>query len=212
MDNNQRPPVDPGALRQALNAFSQPVQNPAPPLSEAAIAALRSSLTDNRPATGPASQLAQSPQGTPYMLLEVGQIGLAVPTTNITGVEQIGQIVPLPNTVAWLRGIANLRGAITSVVDFHRLFGLAPVPDSAKSRITVLTARGVAIGFVIDDIRAIVSITDQQINRAAAQSMIPPWLAPYCTGVIANASRAYCVCDVDRFLHADLLQHYVLDT
>lgn len=58
----------------------------------------------------------------------------------------------IPNAKPWLLGLANVRGALLTVVDPAALLGLATQPDSRASRVAVLNSEHSAVGFLVDEV------------------------------------------------------------
>jgi twitching motility protein PilI len=50
-------------------------------------------------------------------------------------------IVPVPLTKRWFLGVANIRGNLYSIVDFHAFLGGENVPADALARLILLNAR-----------------------------------------------------------------------
>lgn len=74
----------------------------------------------------------------------------------------------LPNSPAWLYGIANLRGEIISVLNLSKLCGKKPTPVSSKSKIIVLKPKNFAssIAFLVDRLSEIITLTKEDIQPA----------------------------------------------
>jgi twitching motility protein PilI len=62
----------------------------------------------------------------------------------VTTMEQVSEVVPsvslavVPRTQSWLRGIANVRGRLLTVVDLQNFLGLEPVVVDQYSRLIVI--------------------------------------------------------------------------
>ena len=56
-------------------------------------------------------------------------------------VAPLPELTPAPLTKPWFAGIANIRGALYSVVDFSAWRGGAPTPINAQSRLLLVGAR-----------------------------------------------------------------------
>lgn len=89
-------------------------------------------------------------------------------------VEQIAEVVrpleftPLPNSPAWLHGIANLRGAIISVLNLARLFNKKSAPATPKSKLIVLKPERSAssIAFLVDRLSEVIILAKKDIQPA----------------------------------------------
>ena len=62
----------------------------------------------------------------------------------VTGMDQISEVVPLspfamvPRSQSWLRGVANIRGRLLTVVDLQDYLGMDPVNVDQYSRLIVI--------------------------------------------------------------------------
>jgi purine-binding chemotaxis protein CheW len=207
MDNGQRAGGQMNAemLQQALRAFGTSGATPAPP---AELAALAQRMGLQAPAVVNATE-ARGPQ---YVLIALGGIEIALPAAHVIGVERVGDITPVPNTVAWVLGVANLRGAITSVVDLRQFWGLPRAEITPRSRIVVASTKEMIAGFLVDGVAEFRALPAEQQPRDSARAQAPPWLAPDVAGVTTIAGRRIFMLDVEKLLFADSLHKYRSDT
>lgn len=96
-----------------------------------------------------------------------------------------GEVVPLPHlthaplTKPWFAGIANIRGALYSVVDFSAWRGGAPTPVNAQSRLLLIGARhGINSALLV---RRALGLRPQLQMHAASNARVgagetAPWL------------------------------------
>src|SRR5688500_1439199 len=88
--------------------------------------------------------------------------------------RQVAEIVrpldftPLPNSPAWLHGIANLRGTIISVLNLSKICGKTDVSNSSKSKLIVLKTKNPAstVAFPVDRLSEIVTLTINDVQPA----------------------------------------------
>jgi purine-binding chemotaxis protein CheW len=75
---------------------------------------------------------------------------------------------PLPNSPAWLYGIANLRGEIVSVLNLSKICRKTAVSDSAKSKLIVLKSQHSAapVAFPVDRLSEIIALRPADIQPA----------------------------------------------
>jgi purine-binding chemotaxis protein CheW len=91
----------------------------------------------------------------------------ALPAAQITEIVRPLDFTPLPNSPAWLHGIANLRGEIISVLNLSKICGRRGAADSPKSRFIVLKARGAtAVAFPVDRLSEIITFNKRDIQPA----------------------------------------------
>jgi purine-binding chemotaxis protein CheW len=209
MDNGQRSPngVNAEMLQQALRAFGTGNA----PANTAELAALAQRMGIALPTVGVASSQTEATTGTQYVFLALDTIEMAWPAPKVVGVERISDVTPVPNTASWVLGVASLRGAITSVVDLRRFFGLLPQAMSARSRVVVAAAGGMVIGFLVDGVNEIRVIPPEAQTADGIRQVSPPWLLPYVAAQAQLGERRIFVVDIERLLFADNLHHYRAD-
>jgi chemotaxis signal transduction protein len=196
---------DLATLQQALRAFGSGSAPPTP--AEAAVLAQRLGLQSGVPGLGMTE--ASGPQ---FVLVRMGELEMGWPAANVVGVERVSEITPVPFTAEWLLGIANLRGAITSVVDLRYFLGMPRASVTAQSRIVVASANGMVIGFLVDGINEIRVVPPEAQAREIVRQAAPPWLAPFVESVAQIAEgRRVLIIDLQRLLFADALHQYRMD-
>jgi purine-binding chemotaxis protein CheW len=78
-----------------------------------------------------------------------------IPLENVLEVQLLEQFSPVPGAPVWVRGVVHWRGAILSLVDLSRLFGIAEVGLSDLHAYIVVEALGKRLALaasVVDDI------------------------------------------------------------
>ncbi len=77
-------------------------------------------------------------------------------------------ITPLPNTPSFIKGIIDLRGIITTIIDLKEMMHITREADGKKrSRIIVLdsSVSEKMIGVLVDDVLAVSTYTQEDIDR-----------------------------------------------
>lgn len=62
------------------------------------------------------------------------------------------QVTRVPGAKPWLRGIANLRGQLLTVVDLKSFLGAGGAASERQTRILVVASREVPTGLVVDEV------------------------------------------------------------
>ncbi len=208
MENGRGGGVNPDALQEALRAFG----GGNVPTQSAEIAALVQRVglgTGGMPAVvPPAPDTARGPQ---FLVVALAGAEVALSASHVAGVERVSAITPVPNTVDWVLGVANLRGAITSVVDLRRFLSLPPEALTPRSRVVVATARDMSIGFLVDGVAEFLPIPETARARDNVRQTAPPWLGAYVTAFAQLGERTIFLMDVEKLLFADSLHRYQAD-
>jgi purine-binding chemotaxis protein CheW len=85
-------------------------------------------------------------------------------------IERVKEIVKVPlvtrvsKAPEFVEGIANLRGDILQVVNFHKIMGLENLPISDKSRIIVLDDKNVLAAIIVDSVSEVIEVEKDAIQ------------------------------------------------
>jgi twitching motility protein PilI len=71
----------------------------------------------------------------------------------------VREVLPIPSPMTrvpgakpWLRGVANVRGQLLTIVDLRGFLGSGGVPSDRRARVLVLASRDVPTGIVVDEV------------------------------------------------------------
>ena len=93
----------------------------------------------------------------------VGNIGLLLPSEEVSELVENMPICRLPNTPSWFNGITSLRGNMIPVFDLHELFGVEK--QELQSKLIIVGTAQSAAAFWIDEIPRMVMVTsDDTMN------------------------------------------------
>jgi purine-binding chemotaxis protein CheW len=87
---------------------------------------------------------------------------------------QIHEILPPPPLTVVPRapdhvvGVCSVRGQLVTVVDLKRQLRIAEVEGVRRPRILLARTGGEIIGYLVDEVRQVVRLTDDQVEPAAA--------------------------------------------
>ncbi len=152
---------------------------------------------------------AAGPTGPQHVVISIGGVECAIPAEAVQGIERLADVTPVPNTVGWVLGVIQFRGAMVSVVDLAEFL---EVPDAARpgsTRLLVLSQDGMTIAFAVDAVLEMRA--DSSAMREGAASQTPAWLAPYAAGALELGGRTLVRLDVRRLLGAERLHRYRSD-
>lgn len=89
----------------------------------------------------------------------------AIPVSNVQGIEKLMHITRVPKTESFVKGVINLRGVVTPIIDLRERFRL-PVSDNEEStRIIIITLEDMEVGFVVDSANDVIDIAIESIEQ-----------------------------------------------
>ncbi len=82
----------------------------------------------------------------------VGNIHLLAPLDQVKEVLICPDSAPIPGTKSWLKGIANVRGNLITIVDMAEYFGKEPVFLDDRARIMVMNIEDLNTALLVNDV------------------------------------------------------------
>jgi len=92
--------------------------------------------------------------------------GIAV--KDVHEVVRVPPLALLPSAPFSIVGLANVRGNLLPVIDPKRILGIPSSPSSAQNRLVVLSAEGVDVGLLTDEVAEMVSVPATQLEPPLA--------------------------------------------
>lgn len=82
----------------------------------------------------------------------LGTQWLLAPQDEVREVLPLPPVTRVPNARAWVLGVANIRGALLTVIDLQGLLGGEPLPAQRAQRLLVLKSSRFPLGMVVDEV------------------------------------------------------------
>lgn len=77
-------------------------------------------------------------------------------------------ITPIPRAPAYVTGLLNLRGEITTIINIHQLLGIKPSREIELQNIMVLVPESTdntSIGIIVDEVHSVLTIDEEDIDN-----------------------------------------------
>jgi purine-binding chemotaxis protein CheW len=181
----------------------------------AAIAQLRTSSSSGASLMAGAAQASMGDSvggaasaGEQYLVFSLREREFAVRAELVQGVERFVDLTRVPNVVPWVKGVINLRGSITSVVDLRMFLDLEELPYNTRTRLLSLQCNDMVVCLVVDSVSEMLPIPASAIITGARQATVPSWAVPYAAGSASVGGRTIVLLDVAGLLFSEQMQHY----
>ncbi len=79
-------------------------------------------------------------------------------------IERMIPITRVPKTPAFIKGVINLRGVVIPVLDLRGRFGLENTEPTENSRIIIVAANDLEVGFIVDSANDVIDIDSDAID------------------------------------------------
>lgn len=84
------------------------------------------------------------------VVFNLGRAKFALYTDQVRGIEEMQEIIPVPQSPGYVSGLINLRGEIIAVIDLRKRLKVADAQDGRDLVTMVVEHRGEAVGLVVD--------------------------------------------------------------
>ncbi|HWK24516.1 MAG TPA: chemotaxis protein CheW [Ureibacillus sp.] len=89
----------------------------------------------------------------------------AIPVSNVQGIEKLMHITRVPKTQSFVKGVINLRGVVTPVIDLRERFGIPVLNNVETTRIIITTLDEMEVGFIVDSANDVLDIPMNAIEQ-----------------------------------------------
>lgn len=100
------------------------------------------------------------------VVFDVGSQKYGVDINCVSAIEQYANVVPVPNSVAYIKGIINLRGEVVPVFDLHKKFGI-PMNGASTTAMKMIVVKvgDLLIALEVDSV--------SEIHDIPAENLMP---------------------------------------
>lgn len=117
----------------------------------------------------------------------------------VISIERMMNISQVPRTLSYIKGVVNLRGTVTPVIDLRERVGLTRNgQESDATRIVVTEVNDMTVGMIVDAVEDVVSIEDGGI--APPPPVVGGIHAVYLKGVAQVGDRLLVILNLEKIL------------
>ncbi len=142
-----------------------------------------------------------------YMTFKLGDELFAIDVAQVREVLEVSQITKVPTAPAYMRGLVNVRGQATPVVDLRLRFGLPKGEDTVHTRIIVmelqLDGETAVLGGVADSVHEVIEIEPAGIHPPPRIAM--RWKAEFIQGIGRRGEEFIIILDANAVFSSDEL-------
>ncbi|MBD3918259.1 chemotaxis protein CheW [Paenibacillus sp. PR3] len=98
------------------------------------------------------------------IVFALGQEEYGIEVDKVRTIERIQPITRVPKAPAFIKGVINLRGVVIPVIDLRGRFGLEETVTTDNSRIIIVAANELEVGFIVDSANDVIDIDTESID------------------------------------------------
>jgi len=142
-----------------------------------------------------------------YMTFKLGDELFAIDVAQVREVLEVSQITKVPTAPAYMRGVVNVRGQSTPVVDLRLRFGLPKAADSVHTRIIVmelqLDGEATVLGGIADSVHEVIELDPAHIDPPPSIAM--RWRTELIQGMGKRGDDFVIILDANAVFSSDEL-------
>jgi twitching motility protein PilI len=120
----------------------------------------------------------------------------------VSPLDQVSEVLPcpsitlVPGTQPWLKGVANLRGTLMTIVDLPEYFGKPPVFVDDRARVMVMNVPGLNTAVMVNEVVGLRHF-DEELERKDLTGLDDP-VVPHLNGAFLREHVLWGIFDMKR--------------
>ena len=131
----------------------------------------------------------------------------AIPVDRVSGIEKLLHITRVPKTVSFIKGVINLRGVITPIIDLRTRFGFEEIEYNDSTRIIIVVMNGMEVGLIVDSANDVLDIPVTSIEPQP--EVVGHVTSEYISGVAKIDKRLLILVHLEKALSLDVVQETI---
>lgn len=121
-----------------------------------------------------------------------------IPVQQVQSIERVQHITRVPKAANFVKGVINLRGVVTPIVELRKRFGLEESNYSDSTRIIIVGLEDMEVGLIVDAANDVIDIPDGTIEPPP--EVVGSVEAEYLNGVAKIEKRLLILLNLDKVL------------
>jgi purine-binding chemotaxis protein CheW len=88
----------------------------------------------------------------------------AIPVQQVRSIEKIQHITRVPRVPKFVKGVINLRGVVTPIIDLRTRFGIEEAAFSDNTRVIIVALDDIEVGLIVDAANDVIDISMDAIE------------------------------------------------
>ncbi|WP_256761351.1 chemotaxis protein CheW [Cohnella sp. WQ 127256] len=99
------------------------------------------------------------------IVFTLAQEEYGIEVDKVRTIERMVPITRVPKTPSFVKGVINLRGIVIPVIDLRGRFGLEETDHTENSRIIIVAANELEVGFIVDSANDVMDVMSDKIEN-----------------------------------------------
>lgn len=134
-----------------------------------------------------------------YIVFQLHDEEFAIPVSQVSGIEKLQKITRVPGAASEVKGVINLRGVITPVIDLKICLDLPLSDFTDATRVIIVTMNNSEIGLLVDEANDVVDINLEKLEPSP--EVVGVKEVEYVDGVYSIDKRLLLLLNLDKVLN-----------
>lgn len=134
-----------------------------------------------------------------FAVFKISDESFGIAIERVVEILKVQKLFSIPGLPDFLSGVMNVRGAIIPIIDLRMRFGMKP--SGKKERLIIVRFDEEKIGFHVDEINEILSLSDQEIF--GSPSIFKGFKTEYMTGLGKRGENIIILLNIDNILTSE---------
>jgi len=122
----------------------------------------------------------------------------AVSVHQVSSIERVMPITRVPRTASFVKGVINLRGVVTPIIDLRIRLGMKNTEFNNQTRIIIVNVHEMEVGLIVDAANDVINIIEEEIE--APPEVNGTVKADYIEGVTKLDHRLLILLNLEKVL------------
>lgn len=105
---------------------------------------------------------------TKIVAFKLGKEEYGLDIEHVQSIERINQFTRVPNASVHVKGVINLRGNVTPIIDLTSKLGMGKAQLTDHTRVIIIQYRDSQLGFIVDETSDVLNVETESIEFADA--------------------------------------------
>ncbi|XXM73541.1 chemotaxis protein CheW [Lysinibacillus sphaericus] len=124
----------------------------------------------------------------------------AIPVNQVRSIEKLEHITRVPKTPVYVKGVINLRGVVTPIIDLRSKFGLSASIATDSTRVIIAGSDDKEVGLIVDAANDVLDVSKEAVEPPP--EVVGVVEAEYIGGVVKKDRRLLILLHLDKILEA----------
>lgn len=138
------------------------------------------------------------------IVFQLSEKEYAVPVAQVKSIEKIMYTTRVPHTYPFVKGVMNLRGVVTPLLDLRVRFGLEEQAYTDSTRVIIVSIEEKEVGLIVDGANDVIDLPSSQVEPPP--EIVGVSTAGFINGVAKIDKRLLILIDLVNILDSDELK------